>query len=206
MAASIPDMDASTDALERARAAIAEAHARDPERRNGQPGEALYAEAVLAWVRRLVPTPGAALELAARCQHLERWVIARADYPQDKPGYLRWRRAVQARQARCARELLTMAGCTGELAERVAVLVGKLAPHDDAGAQALEDAACLVFLEHELARFAAAHGDYPREKFIDILRKTAAKMSPRARSLTATLPLPPPLAALLDEAVGSGSA
>ena len=71
------------------------------------------------------------------------------------------------------------------------------------GTQALEDAACLVFLENEISAFAAQHADYPREKFIEILRKTWKKMSPDAQQAALALCLPPAIGDLVREAVGS---
>ena len=71
-----------------------------------------------------------------------------------------------------------------------------------ADAQALEDAACLVFLENEIGAFAAQHAEYPREKFVDILRKTWRKMSPAAQQAALGLELPPVIAALVREALG----
>lgn len=185
---------------DRARAALDAAHAADPERVDGAAAELRYADRIEHWVGRLVPAPSPALALAARAQHLERWVIPRSGYPLDRAGYLRWRKAVQQRQGARARELLLAAGCEAALAERVAVLVAKGAARDAEG-QALEDAACLVFLEGELAGFAAEHGDYPRAKFVAIIAKTWAKMSPAARELALGLPLDPALRALVVDAV-----
>jgi tRNAThr (cytosine32-N3)-methyltransferase len=68
------------------------------------------------------------------------------------------------------------------------------------GTQALEDAACLVFLEHEILGFVQRHADYPREKLVEILRKTSRKMSPAATAAALALPLPEPVGALLREA------
>ena len=51
----------------------------------------------------------------------------------------------------------------------------------DPEAQTLEDAACLVFLEDQLARFASGHDE---EKVLGVLRKTFDKMSPVAREMT----------------------
>jgi tRNAThr (cytosine32-N3)-methyltransferase len=56
-------------------------------------------------------------------------------------------------------------------------------------------------LETEIEAFAAQHADYPREKFIDILRKTWRKMSPRAQDLARSLALPPSIAALVKDAL-----
>ena len=92
-----------------------------------------------------------------RAQHLERWAIPRSDFPLDKPGYFRWRKSLHARQGQRARELL--AGAVDEATrERVAQLVAKAAPKGDAEGQALEDAACLVFLEQEIAGFQPRKG------------------------------------------------
>jgi tRNAThr (cytosine32-N3)-methyltransferase len=70
----------------------------------------------------------------------------------------------------------------------------------------LEDAACLVFLENEIGAFAAQHAEYPREKFIEILRKTWRKMSPGAQQAALALRLPATIGALVREAVGGGEA
>ena len=54
----------------------------------------------------------------------------------------------------------------------------------DAMAQTLEDCACLVFFETELATFAAKQSP---EKVADVLAKTWRKMSPAARTLARPL-------------------
>ena len=58
-----------------------------------------------------------------------------------------------------------------------------------------------MFLENEIGAFAAQHADYPREKFVDILRKTWRKLSPAAQQVALTLELPPAIAALVREAL-----
>lgn len=184
-----------SSAFDRARAALDAAHAKDP--RGGS--EAEYVARIEDWIRRLISDASPALLLAARAQHLERWVIPRDDFPRDRSGYLRWRSAVHRRQGERAGEILAEAGCDPSTTARVAALVGKALPRTDAGAQALEDAACLVFLETELAPFAR---DYPREKVVDVLRKTWRKMSPGAQAAASSLELPPPLPELVAEAVG----
>jgi hypothetical protein len=57
----------------------------------------------------------------------------------------------------------------------------------DPETQALEDVACLVFLESYFADFAAKHDD---QKIIGILRKTWAKMSTTGQAAALTLNLP----------------
>ncbi len=152
------------------------------------------------WVSRLVAEPSDALVLAARAQHLERWAIPRDTFPIDRAGYFKWRKAVQQRQRERVVEILRDAGCDDDLPERVGTLVAKAAARDDPEGQALEDAACLVFLETELAPFVAEHRDYTREKLVDIVRKTWAKMSPAAQQLARDIPQAPALADVVAEA------
>ncbi len=193
------------DAYVRARALIDAAHAADPHRApDGRAAELVYAERVEAWVVRLVPTASPILRLAARCQHLERFLVPRASFPDGKAGYLAWRKSLYAKQAERARALLLEAGVPAGEAAEVAMWVSKTDLKKNPGTQALEDAACLVFLENEMAAFAAQHADYPREKFVEILRKTWRKMSPAAQHAALALALPPAIAALVHDAVGSG--
>lgn len=189
------------DPIASARSAIAAAHAADPEQEDGRPAELVYAERMETWVARVVEAPSPALRLAALCHHLERWTLPRASFPQDRAGYLRWRTTLYRRQAGRAQELLLAAGVDAATAARVAALVAKQDLKTDAESQALEDAACLVFLAHELGGFAARKADYPREKWLDILRKTWRKMSPRGHALALALPLDPALRALVEEAL-----
>lgn len=185
----------------RARELIDAAHAADPSRLpDGRPAEIVYADRMEAAIVRLDPAAPPLLRLAARCQHLERWSVPRSFFPMDRAGYHKWRRSLYTKQAERARELLMQAGVGEDEAAEVATWVSKTGLMATAGTQALEDAACLVFLEHELADFAAKHPDYTREKFVEILRKTWRKMSPRARELALTLPLPEGLAPLVQEA------
>ena len=190
------------DAHARARELIDGAHAADPNRAaDGRPAELVYADRLEAWVARLQPAAPPRLRLAARAQHLERWQVPRATYALDRAGYHAWRRSLYTRQADRARELLLQAGVPGAEADEVAVWISKTGLKTNPGTQALEDAACLVFLENEAEAFAAQHTDYPREKFVDILRKTWRKMSPAAQALARGLPLPPVVAALVRDAL-----
>jgi hypothetical protein len=58
-----------------------------------------------------------------------------------------------------------------------------------------------VFLENEIAGFAAQHAGYPREKFIDILRKTWRKLSPAGQQAALELDLPAAIANLVRDAL-----
>lgn len=188
-----------TDAVQAARAAIDAAHADDPERTEGRPAELAYADAVEGWLLRLLPQADPILRLAGRAQHLQRWTLPRSDYPMDRPGYHRWRTEQYRRQGALARRLCVEAGLDEAAAQRVEDLVAKRRLGEPDG-QALEDAACLVFLSSELAGFAAGHADYTPEKYLAILRKTMRKMSPDGRRTALALDLPEPFAGLVRTA------
>lgn len=190
------------DPYARARELIDAAHAADPRRTpDGKAAELVYADRMEAWVARLVPDAPALLRLAARCQHLERWSVPRTIFPEGKAGYLKWRQSLYKKQADRAKELLLQAGVSAAGADEAATWVSKTALKTNPGTQALEDAACLVFLENEIADFAAQHADYPEAKFVDIIRKTWKKMSPAAQAAALGLNLAPGIAALVRAAV-----
>jgi hypothetical protein len=191
------------DVYAQARILIDAAHAADPKRTgDGRAAELVYADRLEAWVAKLAPAAAPLLRLAARCQHLERWSVPRASFPAGKAGYLNWRKSLYGKQAARARDLFVLAGVSGAEADEVATWVSKTGLKTNPGTQALEDAACLVFLENEIANFAAQHADYPAEKFVDIIRKTWRKMSPPAQQAALGLNLPPGIAALVHSAVG----
>lgn len=175
-------------------------NAQDPRRDEGEPNELLYGRRMSAWLARLAPDAGEALALAARAQHLARWRIPRTQFPDGRAGYRRWRVECARMHARRAGELLAEAGYDQATIDRVGALVRKERLADDPEVQTLEDTACLVFLEHHLADFAAKHA---RDKVVDIVQKTWRKMSPRGRAAALeVLPrLPAELGALLAEAL-----
>ena len=190
------------DPYARARELIDAAHAADPRRTpDGKAAELVYADRMETWVARLVPAAAPLLRLAVRCQHLERWSVPRTTFPEGKAGYLKWRQSLYKKQADRAKELLLQAGVSAVEADEAATWVSKTALKTNPGTQALEDAACLVFLENEIADFAAQHADYPEAKFVDIIRKTWKKMSPAAQAAALGLNLAPGIAALVRAAV-----
>jgi hypothetical protein len=194
------------DAYQHACQLVDAAHSADPHRTaDGRAAELVYADRMENWVSRVAAAPTPLLRLAARCQHLERWSVPRGTFPEGKAGYLAWRRSLYTKQAERARSLLQEAGVTAAEAAEVATWVSKTGLKTNAGTQALEDAACLVFLENEIDAFAAQHAEYPREKFIDIIKKTWRKMSPRAQELAKGLALQPAIAALVKEAIAPGA-
>jgi len=191
-----------TNSYQHARELIDAAHSADPHiSASGVPAELVYADRMENWAAQVAAEPTALLRLAARCQHLERWLTSRATFPDGKAGYFAWRKSLYTKQAERARSLLLQAGIPDAEAAEVATWVSKSGLKTNPGTQALEDAACLVFLENEISAFAAQHSDYPREKFVDIIRKTWRKMSPRAQERALGLQLPPGISALVHEAI-----
>ena len=166
------------------------ANAEDPHHETAdgreRPKELLYAERMSAMLARYAAEASEALQLAARCQHIQRWKMPRTDYPMDRIGYLQWRKKANQFHARLAGEILREAGYDEAMIARVAALLKKEALKSDADVQTLEDVVDLVFLESYLVGFVAAHGEYEQERFLDILRKTAKKMSARGRAAALT--------------------
>jgi Domain of unknown function (DUF4202) len=191
------------DRLGRALAAIDAANADDPNRitvRGAvQPKELAHAELVTEWVDRLTPDPSDALLLAARAHHLRRWTIPRAEYPQGRSGYLRWRNALHDQHAADVAEILAAEGFDTDTIERVQRLVRKDDLGFDPEAQVLEDALCLVFLETQFHDLAARLDPAKLARVVD---KTLAKMSSAAIDLAQTLDLPDADRTLLVAALG----
>lgn len=191
---------------ERARAAIDALHAADPIRSaEGKPNELDYADRMEGWVTKLAPEASPILRLAARCQHLERWSVPRGSFPEGRAGYLEWRRSLYVKQANRARGVLVECGVPEPEASEAATWIAKEGLKTNPGTQALEDAACLVFLETIISDFAAAHPDYTETKFIEIIRKTWKKMSPAAHRLAHTISFSPAIAALIQRALSESA-
>jgi len=192
----------SSDRYARAVASIDAANAADPTvvvvAGVPQPLAQAHGRLASAWVARLLdPAPDTAL-LAARAHHLRRWVVPRASYPADRPGYLRWRRDQKARHAVEVAELLDEAGYGPTDIARVQASIRREGLGTDAETQAVEDAACLVFLETQLAEVSTR---LDRSHLCEVIRKTARKMSPAGLALVAEVPLGPAERALLAEAL-----
>jgi tRNAThr (cytosine32-N3)-methyltransferase len=56
-------------------------------------------------------------------------------------------------------------------------------------------------LENEIPGFATQHAEYSRDKYIDIIRKTWRKMSPRAQELARGIAFEPAIGALVQAAI-----
>lgn len=177
-------------ALDRALALIDAANAADPTHVEGRPAALLYGERMTAELARLVPDASAVLQIAARGQHVERWLLPRADFPEGKEGYLAWRREQGRRHADRVAGLMAAAGFGPADCARAGVLLRKEGIKRDAEVQALEDVICFVFLRWYFAGFAEQ-----RDDIVAIVAKTARKMSAEARArVLAEFALPDTLA------------
>ncbi len=188
--------------LETALRRFDEENSRDPNRElvggNSYPRERIYAQWLTDWVLRLQPEASEELRLAARCQHLCRWMIPRDDYPMTRAGYLRWREALKKLHAHKAGEILREVGYPENVIARVQDLNLKKHFPEDPESRVLEDALCLVFLERQFAPLARKSTD---EKMINALQKAWKKMSPAAQALAKTLSHGPRETELLERAL-----
>lgn len=182
-----------TTPLDQVLTAIDDANAKDPRMDEGQPEALLYGTRMSEECDRLFPDAPETLQIAARGQHIERWILLRKDYPEGKAGYLKWRRDLAAHHAERVGGFMEEAGYTeDDIAETKKMLQKQGIKRDDL-VQALEDIICFVFVRHYFAPFAAKH---PDEKVLDIVQKTARKMSADGRArLLKEFELPEHLAA-----------
>jgi hypothetical protein len=160
--------------------------------------ELLYARRMSERLALLDPDAPEALRLAVRAQHIARWRIPRESYPDGRTGYKRWRSELARAHAELAGGILIEVGYPPAEVARVRDLLQKKGLRTDPDAQALEDVACLVFLEHYFADFAGKHG---RDRLVDIVRKTWKKMSERGHAAAAALALPGELASIVNDAL-----
>jgi hypothetical protein len=143
-----------------------------------RPRELVYAERLTDWVLKLAPDASEALRLAARCQHLRRWLIPRGQYPMSRGGYHAWRTRLKQFHAAESAAVLREVGYPEGVIARVTELNLKRNLASDPEMQVLEDALCLVFLEWQFAELASRADE---EKIVNALRKSWRKMSPEAR-------------------------
>ena len=186
---------------------IDEANRQDPntETADGKewPKELLYSERMSDMLERFAPDADPLARIAIRAQHIERWKIPRSDFPMDRKGYHQWRTRLYGFHAERVGALMEQAGYDAESIERVKRAVSKKSLRDNPDTQLVEDIAALVFIEHYMQDFADKHPEYDEAKWIDIIRRTWRKMSPRAQefALAGNIRLPEPLVPLIQKAV-----
>lgn len=174
----IADPDRFARALQR----FDEENAKDPNIEIAEkpyPRELLYAHRLYDWVTRLAPNASEPLLLAARSQHICRWLIPRAKFAMDRVGYLKWRNELKIFHAQKAGDILREVGYFDELITAVQALNLKKNFPADPESRVLEDGLCLVFLQYQFGDLAAKTSD---EKMINALRKSWNKMTPAGRA------------------------
>jgi uncharacterized protein DUF4202 len=164
------------------------------------PYELFYAQRLTEWVERLSPRASPALRLAARCQHICRWMIPRNSYPMTRAGYLKWRTDLKQFHAKKSGEIMADSGCSEALVARVQQLNLKKNLGQDEELQVLEDALCLVTLQYQLTDLVRKTEP---EKMLSILQKTWKKMSAQARGEALRLPYPEDQKSLLSRALSA---
>ena len=166
-----------------------------------RPRELAHAEWLTEWVLRLCPEASEVLRLAARCQHLCRWMIPRNSYPITRPGYLQWRAELKKFHAQKAGEILRETGYDDVTIRRVQDLNLKKNFPSDPESRVLEDALCLVFLERQFTVLVDRTGE---DKVVNALQKSWKKMSPAGQAAALKLEFGPREKTLLVRALGTG--
>lgn len=198
--------------LECAIAAIDTANQADPNQEplgsEWLPREYAYSLHMTRWLFALEAVPSEAMQVACRAQHLERWTMPRSDYGEGRANYYQWRQACGRMHGRRAAEIMADCGYPQGECERVETILTKRKLREDEDTQLLEDVACMVFLEKYFAGFYAENPDYDKEKWLRIVRRTWAKMTPRghAAALKLAQGMPEHLLALLQEALADEDA
>lgn len=190
---------------------IDDAHAQDPKTIPGPDGTTIpyelhYARKMTKWLALRSPSATPVLQLACRAQHFRRWEIPRSSYPMTRPGYLMWRSKLKAQAADQVAELLASPSIQPVIPEtdraRVAALIRKENLTSDEETQALEDVACLVFLDDQFDDF-ESKADIDEDKMVGILRKTWGKMNDKGRQLALGMELSDRAKELIGKALAS---
>lgn len=196
------EMSPRFDALVRA---IDAANADDPRSTEiggaKRPYEQVYSERMTARLAAMYPDASEALRIAARAQHIRRWDIPRADFPEGRAGYNDWRRTCREHHGKVISEIMGRHGYAPDEIARVVMLIKKEQLKKDRESQALENVVDVVFVEHYIEDFLAKYSSYDEDKVIDIVGKTLRKMSPKGHQAALALDMPDAKRALIMKAV-----
>lgn len=101
-----------------------------------------------------------------------------------RPGYLLWRSKQKSQAATQVSSLIAplFPSPSDPAIARIAALIRKENLTSDPEAQALEDVACLVFLDDQFDEF-EGRPEIDEEKVVGILRRTWGKMGERGKEL-----------------------
>ncbi len=162
------------------------------------PKELHDALAMTRWIDTIYPEASEAVHLAARSQHLCRWEIPRADYPEGKAGYHRWRNTLKKHHSEKSAAILREQGYEEPMLEAVELIHLKKGIKTNPDVQQIEDALCLVFLE---CQFESYLDKWDEEKIIGILQKTWVKMSETGQGAALQLDLSDAAKSVLNKAL-----
>lgn len=167
------------------------------------PKELLYAQRMTEMQEIYAPEASEAVKLAVRAQHIQRWKSPRSDFAMNRQGYLQWRTSLYKFHAETAGDIMKTVGYNDTTIERVQAIIGKKGMKVNPETQLAEDVAGLVFIQYYMFAFAASHPEYDEDKWIQIIRKTWQKMSPRAHefALAGKIQLPEALIPLILKAI-----
>ena len=181
---------------------IDEINRQDPHKEtasNGKfPKEYLYALRMSTVLDKYDPDASDYMKIAARGQHIKRWMIAREEYPMDRKGYLKWRTELKLMHANLVEKIMLEQRYSGDEIDQVKSLITKKKLKSDPEMQALEDVICLVFLEYYFEDFMVKHDE---DKIIDILQKTWGKMTPKGQQMARQLTLSTKATSLVQRAL-----
>lgn len=163
-----------------------------------EPKELHDALAMSRWLDKVYPAASEAAHLAARCQHLCRWEVPRASYPEGRAGYHQWRTDLKHFHAAKGADVLRAVGYEDAMIDAVRVINLKEGLKQNPDVQQIEDVLCLVFLE---TQFEGYIDQWESDKIIRILQKTWAKMSQRGHEAALELPLSDRARRLLEQAL-----
>ena len=164
------------------------------------PKEILYSQRMTAWMDKVSPDAADFLKIAARAQHIRRWEIPRADFPEGKKGYHHWRTTLYRFHADKTAEIMQNCGYDEETIEKTRRLLLRRNLRSSPDMQTLEDVICLVFLENYFIDFSRKHDE---EKMIGIIQRTWAKMTPHGHEIALTLDLPDEALDLVKKALAA---
>ncbi|MFC4874476.1 DUF4202 domain-containing protein [Negadavirga shengliensis] len=151
------------------------------------PKEWIYGVRMSEMLMEFCPSASEILRLAARCQHIKRWVIPREEFPMDRKGYLLWRTKLKKFHGELAGSIMRQNGYGEGEIQKVDDLLNKRRLKTDPEAQTLEDVVCLVFLKYYFDGFIEKHRE-EEGKLVDIVQKTWKKMSDKGHKAALSMP------------------
>ncbi|MDO6687484.1 MULTISPECIES: DUF4202 domain-containing protein [unclassified Agarivorans] len=160
--------------------------------------EFLYGKRMSNCLHEFMLNPPAELQIAARAQHIGRWLSLRSDYPEGRAGYLKWRTDLGKKHAELTAEIMRKHELAESFIDDTCSLLRKEKLKRNPLTQALEDVICLVFLKFYFVEFANKH---QHEKIISIVQKTWGKMSPEGQQAALALDLSDEALSLVQQAL-----